>query len=414
MSTKSPLPNHIRQYRELAGLTQNDLALRAQIAAPTLRRYEKGGIVPERVKGAIAQALDKPIERVFPPHSAETTINRRQFIEAAGLGVAGLTIGGGAASVNPAFLGNRHDLSQDEIAILAEDNYGLWELLNALQRGASIQFVLAIAQGKLLTLHHLATCSLLPTQRDTMLNLLADAHLLLGRIARETQDYGTGQQHFKQALTIAEQTGNVDLLAAARQRYGYLLLDLERYPAALANAERAMSEGAKAAYPIRSEVALYAAQCYAHMGQIDAARALAARTREERKGADPIIWFGKLLNPQTSYGHAQITIDVAADRNVEAISAAEDTLAHLDREEPDNLQWRSHIQEQYATALWQLGHIDESVAIATESLNNSRTVGSIANEARIDKLYRQMIKTPARRESSVIQLGALLSGVHFE
>lgn len=411
-TSKQPTSNNVRLYREAIGLTQNDLSLKTTIPAPTLRRYEKGEVrIPERNKKLIADALDKSVEKVFPIHASENSMNRRQFLGSTVIAGAGLAMAGLSPFMltNPAFQGTRHELSKEEIAILAEDNYGLWELLNALQRGTSIQFVSSVAQGKLIVLKHLSECTLLPNQRTTMLNLLADVHLLYGRITRETQDFGIGQLYFQEAFRIAKETGNIDLKTAAHQRYGYMLLDLERYTAAVQNAEEAMVHGKNAAFPIWGEIQLYAARAYAYSGQVDKARSIASRARDMRRGHDPDIWYGKLLNPQTSYATFEIVANITAQRNYEAAQAAEETITYLDREEPDNLQWRAHIQELHATALWQLGSIDEAVATAKESLLNTRTVGSIVNETRIEKLYHKMRTSPHGKRQSIKELGLLVA-----
>jgi DNA-binding XRE family transcriptional regulator len=58
--------NHISHYRQKAGLTQNDLATRAQVAYSTLRRYESGVGEPSvYVAHDIAHALAVSIEEVF-------------------------------------------------------------------------------------------------------------------------------------------------------------------------------------------------------------------------------------------------------------------------------------------------------------------------------------------------------------
>jgi transcriptional regulator with XRE-family HTH domain len=410
-AAKQTTANNIRLYREAIGLTQNDLSLRTSIPAPTLRRYEKGEVrISEQNRKAIAEALDKPVEKVFPTQAPTVTMDRRQFFGAAIAGTGLAAVGLNPIMLtNPTFQGTRHEMSKDEISTLAEDNYGLWELLNALQRGASIQFIYSVTQGRLLTLKHLADCSLLPYQRNIMLNFLADAYLILGRITREIQDYGTGYACFQEALRIARETGNTDLKAAAHQRYGYMLLDLERYTAAQQNAEEAMADCKDAAFPIWGEVQLYAAKTYAYLGQIGKAKSIAAKARDMERGRDPEVWFGKLLNPQTSYANFELIADVAAEQNFEAVQAAEATLKYLDREEPDNLQWRTNIQELYATALWQLGNIDEAVAVAKESLLLTRAVGSIVNEARIEKLYHKMRTSPFKKRQSIRELGELVA-----
>lgn len=410
--------NNIKLFREGAGLTQNDLALKTLISAPTLRRYEKGGVkISAQNQQAIADALHQAKEVVFPnspqkeiQRTHPSQINRRDFFRAAAITGAGLGLIGLNPHMlgNPAFLQDRQDLSKDEIQILAEGNYGLWELLNALQRGASINFVASVTQGKLLTLRHMSECSLLPNQHNTMLSLLADAYLLLGRICQEIQDYGSGEAYYRQALSIAQEVGNIDLKAACRQRYGYMLIDQERYRAALQNAEIGLSEGKDAAFPIWGEVQLYAAQCYAHTGNINKARAVAAQARAMERGRDPEIWFGKLLNPKTSYTKGEIVVNLAAEHNDDAVKAAEETLANLDREEPDNLTWRASLQELQARALWQFGRHEEAIATAKESLRNSRTVGSVVNEGRIEKLYHRMQKSPLGKRHSVQELGGIL------
>ncbi|MBA3824960.1 MAG: helix-turn-helix domain-containing protein [Ktedonobacterales bacterium] len=419
-TTKQEGPmNNIRIYREGLGLTQNDLALRTQIPAPTLRRYEKSSVKISAVnQKIIAEALTQPIDILFPDPaqkralpSSQYQMNRREFLGAAAITGTGLSMVGLSPFMltNPAFNKSRKEFSKDELNILAEENYGLWELLNALQRGTSINFVSSVAQGKLLTLQHLSQGSLLPTQHNMLLNFLADVYVLLGRICQEVQDYGSGEAYFREALSIAQETGNVDLKTATRQRYGYMLINQERYRAALQNAEIGIEEGKSATFPIWGEIQLCAAECYAYTGNISKARTVAARARNINRGRDPEIWFGKLLNPKTSYIKNEIVINLAAQHNDEAIRASEDALHNLEKEEPDNLTWRASLQELQARALWQFGRHEESMTTAKESLMNARKVGSVVTETKIEKLHHQMENSPLRTRYGVQVIGELLA-----
>lgn len=229
------LNNNIRQLREAAGITRAELAENAGIGLSTLARYESSsfdGTISNCVQQQIAQALNKDISAVFPQR--ETGVSRRQFI--GGAVGAGLAIGGMGPYLAEGVFSrahNRQQLSSTEIKVLADDNYALWELLNTLQRGGSIDYVTAVAQGKLVTLKHLAQCPLLPNQRTTILKLLADVYILLGRIARETQNYGAGDYYAQEAEVIAREIDDPNVKAVHRLRYGHMLIDQGRFAAAV-------------------------------------------------------------------------------------------------------------------------------------------------------------------------------------
>jgi transcriptional regulator with XRE-family HTH domain len=113
MTTNQSFSNNIRLYREAIGLTQNDLALKTTIPAPTLRRYEKGETrIPERNKITIADALNQPLESIFPSQPVTAEINRRQFLGMTTAIGTGLSIVGLNPMMlsNPIFQGNRKEL----------------------------------------------------------------------------------------------------------------------------------------------------------------------------------------------------------------------------------------------------------------------------------------------------------------
>lgn len=267
--TPSNERNRIRQLREASGLRQDELAAKAGIGTSTLARYEAAsfmGRIPAKTQERIAQALGKSVETVFPTPPDMTS--RRQFlgnIGATALGV-GLAIEGGIAGME--FAGtiwgnnNRRSLSDDEVRILADDNYATWELFDNLQKGATADYVSAVAQGKLVTLRHLANCTLPSKQKQTVLVLLGDMYLILGRLAREAQNFGAGEHYFNQAMLVAQETGNADLKAATRQRYGFMLIDQGRFSTAVRNGEAALEDSNRCIFSNLGRSTAHCSPCF--------------------------------------------------------------------------------------------------------------------------------------------------------
>lgn len=287
--------NNIRFFRESLGLTREQFAEKAQIGRSTLFSYESSkylGKVSADVRQRIAQALGRSLDEVFPTNTGSVT--RRQFVTGVGILGAGIAAGTFEQHLPLSTFGarNRQQLSNDEIQTLADDNYAHWELLNTLQRGGSIDYVAAVAQGKLVTLKHLSQCPLLPNQRQTILILLADTYLLLGRICRETQNYGAGDYYCNEAEEIAQEVDAPNLKAAHRLRYGHRLTDQGRYSAAVKQGEAVLVEAKGASFPIWAESQLIAAHAFAHAGRFQEARRIAECSRKATLGGDPKIWIG--------------------------------------------------------------------------------------------------------------------------
>jgi hypothetical protein len=61
-----------------------------------------------------------------------------------------------------------------------------------------------------------------------------------------------------------------------------------------------------------------------------------------------------------------------------------------------------------ATALWELGATNDAVLVTSDSLKSTRLIGSVINEARIEKLYQQMRKLPNGKQQNVRELGEMI------
>lgn len=418
--TPSNERNRIRQYRLASGLNQSELAEKSGIGLSTLARYESVsflGRIPAKVQTSLAKALNQPIENIFTLPSQQEqreSMSRRQFLGGVGASALGVGLGieGGMAGME--FAGtiwgnhNRQSLSDDEIRILAESNFAAWELFDNLQRGSTADYVSAVAQGKLVTLKHLANCSLPTKQKETVLLFLGDMYLIMGRLAREAQNFGAGEYYFNQAMLVAQEINNADLKAATRQRYGFMLIDQGRFGAAVRNGEAALVESKGASFPIWAEAQVIAAHAFAHAGRYREAQHIAYTARDATPGPDPDMWIGKATNPRTIYAFFDIIANLASQRNYEAVQAAENTIANLDKEQPENLQWRVHIQTMQATALWELGAVDDAAMVATDSLKSTRAIGSVINESRIEGLHQKMRTSIYAKHPLVRELGEMI------
>lgn len=178
--------------------------------------------------------------------------------------------------------------------------------------------------------------------------------------------------------------------------------------AASKNGEAAFVESKGASFPIWAETQVIAAHAFAHAGRYHEAQRIAYTARDAKPGPDPDMWIGKATNPRTIYAFFDIIANLAAQRNYEAVQAAESTLANLDKEQPENLQWRVHIQTMQATALWELGAVDDAALMATDSLRNTRTIGSVINESRIEGLHQKMRKSVYAKHPLVRGLGEMI------
>lgn len=411
--TQSNANNNIRQYREHLGLTQSDFANEAAISITTLKRYESkdySGNIPLATKEKIARSLGKNIEAVFPPIDAK--LSRREFIGEMSGAALGMGIGLGMLSEHDFLSSNsnhqRRSLSKDEVSILADDNFGTWMLFDNLQKGNTTNYVSAVAQGKVVTLTQLAQSSILPQQKEQILILLGDAYLILGRLSREAQNFGAGEEYFQKAMFYAKLTNNSDLKAAIRQRYGFMLIDQQKISVAVKNGQAALIESKGASFPIWAEAQLIAAHALAHAGQFQEAQKIAYQARDAKRGADPDMWIGNIKNPAYVHELFDVSANLAAGKYYDSAQAAEKTIKFLDKQEPDNLQARIHIQWMQATALWEFGAIDDSIMIARNCLNSTQMIGSVINETRLDKLYQRMKRSPYAKRNDVRELGEQL------
>ncbi|MBA2679799.1 MAG: helix-turn-helix transcriptional regulator, partial [Ktedonobacteraceae bacterium] len=378
--------NRIKELRESQGMTQQELANEAAIGRNTLSLYESSTYskkIKASVQERIATALKQPISVVFPANGEG--MNRRDVITGMatiGVGVLGTSLLGQFIPFRSAI-----KLSETDLQELIDANFATWQLLEGVQRGVTLDYINSIAIGKLVTLNHLAQHALQAKQQRLIRVLEGDMHILLGRLQRDTMNYGTAEAHFQQAINIAQEIESADLETAARHRLGnMMLLDQHRMVAAVQNAHVLLDVSTKASHPLWAEAQLMAGAAYAYSGRYSDYQRLAT-TAKEKTGRDPSIWVGGIGNPPAIYADMALITSLATGRYIEAYEASVEAVEMINRDYPDNAHWRLNVEAMQAQALWELGDIEGGAKNATRCLISARLIGNTAGEARLESLH---------------------------
>lgn len=402
--------NRIRELRKALGLTQDQLAEHAAIGRNTLQRYEAtsfSGRIATDIRQRIADALRQPVDSVFPTQQPTNyTIDRRQLLTSAlEIGLLGM----GAAFSPFATLGlpasGKKRLNASELQTLIDDNYATWQLLDATQRGATIDYVHAVAQGKLVVLRHLAHNALPEQQKQMVLTLFGDMHILLGRLHRDRQNFADAEHYFLGAMQIADELHHLDLKTAAMIRYGnMILLDQARHVAAARNAEAMLEVSKRASHPVWAEAQLMAGMAIAYVGRYDEARRL-AYTARQKHGPDSEIWVGAIINPKALYSDFDLITSLAVKNYHTAYQASVDAIALIDQEQPEVLHWRLNIEAMQAQALWGIGDLEGTIDAATHCLERAKLIDSTATANRLEQLYVVMLQSRYGKHPAIRRFG---------
>jgi transcriptional regulator with XRE-family HTH domain len=400
--------NRIKEFREAAGLTQQELAEASGVARNSISLYEAStytGKIRADVQERIATALQQPVSVVFG--AAPTDMSRRQMLTnlaTLGAGAAGLGMVGGIPLSDMLFRRITH-LSDADMRQLIDANHATWQLLEGVQRGVSLDYINSIAHGKLVALTQLAQHSLPAAQRKTLLLLIGDMHILLGRLQRDIMNYGTAEAHFNRAIEIAKEIDSADLETAARHRLGnMILLDALKPTAAVRNADILLEVSKKASFPLWAEAQLMAGAAYAYAGRYSETQRLTAEARA-RKGPDPEIWIGAIGNPPAIYADMALITSLAVGRYVEAYQHSVEAIDLINADYPDNTHWRLNVESMQAQALWGLRDTKDAAETAIKCLISSRVIGNAASEARLERLYTLMAQSKESKHPAVKTFG---------
>jgi len=128
-----------------------------------------------------------------------------------------------------------------------------------------------------------------------------------------------------------------------------------------------------------------------YIGEFSQAQQIAYKARHAAKRSASELQIGHLTNPDSVHSQFDILAKLTARRYLEATNAAEDGLRNLDQEQPHHTRFRARLQIYQATALWELGDVNEAVTVARDSLLNPRLIGSVLNTTRIELNFRQLL-----------------------
>ena len=392
--------NRIKELREAQGITQQELANKAAIGRNTLSLYESSTYskkIKADVQERIAMALKQPTTVVFPANA--DTLSRRGLIS--GMATIGAGIMGASLVSQLSPFKTAIKLSETDLQELIDANFATWQLLEGAQRGVTLDYINSIALGKLVALNHLGQNAIQAKQKRLVRLLEGDMHILLGRLQRDTMNYGTAEERFQYAIGIAQEIESADLETAARHRLGnMLLLDQHRTVAAVQNADVLLSVSAKASHPLWAEAQLMAGAAYAYSGRYSEYQRLAC-TAKEKTGRDPEIWVGGIGNPPAIYADMALITNLAAGHYIDAYQASAEAVEMINRDYPDNAHWRLNVEAMQAQAMWQLGDIEGGAKTATRCLISARLIGNTAGEARLESLHTIMVQSKHARNKAV-------------
>ncbi len=400
--------NRIKEFREVAGLTQQELAEASGIARNSISLYEGSactGKIRADVQERIAAALQQPVSIVFG--TAPNDMSRRQMLtNLATLGAGAVSLGIVASTpLSDAPFRRITRLSDTDMRQLIDANHATWQLLEGVQRGVTLDYVNSIAHGKLVALAHLAQHSLPTIQKNTLQLLIGDMHVLLGRLQRDIMNFGTAEAHFNRAIEIAREIGSADLETAARHRLGNMvLLDELKPTAAMRNADILLEVSKKASFPLWAEAQLMAGAAYAYTGKYSETQRLRA-TAQARKGPDPEMWIGGIGNPPAIYADMALITCLAVGHYADAYQHSVEAINLIEMDYPDNTHWRLNVESMQAQALWGLKDTKGAAETAMKCLISSRVIGNTASEARLERLYTQMAQSKESKHPAMKAFG---------
>ncbi len=238
------------------------------------------------------------------------------------------------------------------------------------------------------------------------LSLLCMSYQLQGSVAGDLMYYKQAHIAYQQALCIAQQLEDVELIAAVRVRQAIVFMRQEKIPEAITYLNSAFEVIQGQGYPhlkgnilqVRSEAYAKAQQkqeCWRSIG-------LAETMLQQKKQVSEKSH--RLFNAASVTAHKGT--DALILRNYERAIALFDK--SLTTYNPTLTPGRARLLARKAEAYYGLGEIDTCVTIAEEALNLARSVGANNTLTRVRDLHTALSLSSWRNERSISRLGALL------
>ena len=232
------------------------------------------------------------------------------------------------------------------------------------------------------------------------------SYQLQGSIYRDLMEYKQAHMAYSQALCMAKDLYEPELMASSLARKGVTCIQQRTSTRAIPYLEEALRLVDGEGLPcLRGYILQALSEAYAMNQQHkESMRSIELAERAlERKGT---VLERSHCQLNTTSVVAQKGINaVLLHDNVRAISLIEKGLANYD---PTLVRGRARLLAQKAEAYYGIGSIDNCVATAQDACAMARSVGSKKTIMRIELLHESLSQSYWGKERSVVQLGTLL------
>lgn len=246
-------------------------------------------------------------------------------------------------------------------------------------------------------------------QQEQIKKLLCHYHQLASDIARDQGDLGTALAHAHLAITLAENTDNNELMAAALYRKGLIYFDLRNLSAAANDLDDALPFARSARPQLKGMVYMEAGRFRAHLAQSSIDQVQACRLLDQTEN---IVRQGQLEEDECyvnldrgRYHIGRAATFIALHRPSEALEELDDA----DRlTKPEYIRRHAYIDILRARAYFVQKQFDFATDLASDALSSCLAINSECNIADITELHNSLAQTSFSNSPTVVQLGLML------
>jgi tetratricopeptide (TPR) repeat protein len=367
----------IRWYRETQGLEIEDLARELHLSVRRTYELEETAAMPKSIprREALAQILGIPLVLLNLPHSPRAV---------------------GTINVIPS-----HTMqAYEDVLTLAWGSY----YTSSTQRAAS-------TAGHWLQLLRREIESVRSVAQDQLTALLCRFLQLAGVIARDGLDFRQARLYCDEAIQLAFQIGNAELIASSLYRRAKIYVEQQQYPLAIQDLEAALPYANQSRDPLRCYVSIFLAEVSSLLAPKDLQIQGKSLTLLDHVGRT--VRKSKVLEDDGSFAKVDIPglYMIRGDvlRRFGNIKEAENALLIVrDNLPPEFTRWQSNLLISEAMLCHANGDLEGACQIALDALPVVRATHSRSNEAKIEQLYWNFYKAQPLRPD-VRELGRQLS-----
>jgi len=238
--------------------------------------------------------------------------------------------------------------------------------------------------------------------------VLAMSYQLQGNITRDMMQYPVAHHAYQQALRVARELDDPELLATALLREGFVFFHEDKPAETIEYLQAALQLINGRGFPrLRAQI----------LGALSEAQAKAHLPSECWRTIDLLEYALQQQNhlrERTHFLFRAIPIIEQKAINAALLGDYDRALALIDKRlavyDPTLIRGRAKLMIQKAEIYYQLGEIDECVTFAREAFSLARAVGSEKRIGQVRNLHATLATSKWGNERGVASLGALLAG----